>query len=285
VLIAQITDTHIGFEPGNPDERNALRLMAILDRLITGPDRPDLVLLSGDLVEHGDAASYARLADLLAPCPFPVRLMVGNHDERAAMLAAFPETPVVDGFVQSVAEFPGLRLITLDTLEPGRHGGAFCEARAAWLAARLDDEPGVPAIIAVHHPPVETGLAWLDGAKTAPWIARLAHAIAGRPQVRAIIAGHLHRTITAMWNGVMVGVCPSSAPPVSLDLRDIDPARPDDRAMIVEAPPGYALHRWDGTSLVSHFESVAVGRDWPVLARYTPAMQDIIAIMARERET
>jgi hypothetical protein len=31
--------------------------------------------------------------------------------------------------------------VLLDTFEPGRHGGAFCEARQAWLTAALDEAP------------------------------------------------------------------------------------------------------------------------------------------------
>lgn len=52
MLIAQITDVHIGFEPGNPDEPNMQRLQAVIRRLVEGPNRPDLLLMTGDLTNR-----------------------------------------------------------------------------------------------------------------------------------------------------------------------------------------------------------------------------------------
>ncbi len=283
MLIAQITDCHIGFDPGNPDEDNVQRLRAVLARLRDAPGRPDLLLLTGDLTNGGDPASYARLGTLLAECPIPYRLLAGNWDERAALLAAFPETASADGFVQFEVELPGLRVIALDTTEPGRHGGAFCADRAAWLSARLDADPATPVLIAMHHPPIISGLDWLDGGERAAWTERLRAAIAGRAHVRGIIAGHLHRTVHTSFAGVPVSVCQSSAPAVTLDLRPADPAQPDGRAMVQAEPPVYALHRWSGGQLTSHFEAVPLGQPWPVLASYDAAMQQTVRTNARER--
>jgi 3',5'-cyclic-AMP phosphodiesterase len=280
VLIAQITDVHIGFDPGNPDELNMQRLRAVVRRLVDGPNRPDLLLMSGDLTEAGDAESYARLAEAVAPCPFPVWAMVGNHDEREPLLAAFPQTPSEGGFVHYALDLAGLRLIVLDTLEPGRHGGAFCEARVAWLRAQLARDTTTPTWIAMHHPPFESGITWLDSAAGEPWIRRFAGAVAGFPQVRGIVAGHLHRTIHTLWNGLSLSVCMSTAPAVALDLRPIDENRPDGRELITDELPGFALHRWDGRSLTTHFECVG---PHDVLARFDPPLQPMIKGMLAER--
>jgi 3',5'-cyclic-AMP phosphodiesterase len=116
----------------------------------------------------------------------------------------------------------------------------------------------------MHHPPFESGIAWLDGSARQQWMTKFAEAIARHGQIRAIISGHLHRNIHAVSNGVSMTVCASTAPLVALDLRPLDPAVPDSRAMVTDEPPCYALHRWDGERLVSHFESVG---DHRVLAR------------------
>ncbi|MEY4270146.1 MAG: hypothetical protein RLZZ58_1362, partial [Pseudomonadota bacterium] len=202
MLIAQITDVHIGFEPGNPDEYNRKRLDAVLDRLIEGPNRPDLLLATGDITDRGDPDSYRRLATALSRCPFPVYPSVGNHDMRDAFSRHFPGLTDDDGFVQYVVDLPEMRLITLDTLEVGRHGGAFCEVRARWLSDRLNEKPGTPTYIVMHHPPVEVGLEWMNTDHREPWVARFADTIAGHGQVRGLICGHLHRSITASWNGL-----------------------------------------------------------------------------------
>ena len=44
MLIAQITDVHLGFEPDNPDELNRKRFDLVLAELIEGRNRPDLML-------------------------------------------------------------------------------------------------------------------------------------------------------------------------------------------------------------------------------------------------
>jgi 3',5'-cyclic AMP phosphodiesterase CpdA len=283
VLIAQITDCHIGFFRSEVGGANTRRLRAVLDRLRDGPNRPDLLLLTGDLTEFGDAESYARLTEMLADCPFPVHAMVGNHDDRDALRNAFPDTPLDQGFIQYVLPLPGLRLIALDTLEPGRHGGAFCAERAAWLSAQLDTDPETPVVIAMHHPPFVSGLDWLDGDADAAWIRRFFDAIAGRPQVRAILGGHVHRTIHTSVAGVPLTVCPSTAPAVALNLAPADPEAPDGRAMIVAEPAAFALHRWDGERLVSHVESVSGTGEWDVLASYDAGFQELVRQNVRER--
>lgn len=280
MLIAQITDLHIGFDRTNPDEHNMRRLRAVLTRLVEGPNRPDLLLMSGDLTESGDAQSYGRLADAVTNLPFPVWPMTGNHDRREPLLAAFPQTPSEHGFVHYALDSPGLRLVVLDTLEVGRHGGAFCEARADWLRRTLAAAPDHPTVIAMHHPPFVSGLTWLDSSSKEPWMHRFGEAIAGQPQIKAIIAGHLHRTIHTIWNGLTLSVCKSTAPTVALDLTPIDPNVPDGRPLITDELPGYALHRWDGERLITHFESVGALR---VLARYDEGLLETVQIIANER--
>lgn len=283
-LIAQMTDIHVGFAPDElPEELNQIRFRATLARLLEGPNRPDLLVLSGDITDRGDAASFAQTAELLRDCPIPILPMVGNHDSREGLLGAFPHVvPAEGGFLHYVIEAPlGLRVICLDTLEDGRHGGAFCEARAGWLAARLAEAPAQPTLIFMHHPPVISGIEWMDPAPDEPWMVRLHEVLTGQAQVLAIHCGHLHRQISTHFAGIPLGVTASIAPLVAMDLTPIDAEAPDDRELIVAEPPSYALHRWDGESLLSHYERVG---DWPVLARYHAGLQPMIAGMFAERE-
>src|SRR5579871_3310073 len=178
MLIAQISDIHIGFDSATAEDANLRRLDAALRRIEAMPVLPDRLLVSGDLTEHGDEASYRLLGERLARCPVPSHLMLGNHDARAGFRKAFPDAADADGFLQYVVEDPSLRMIILDTLEEGRHGGAFCETRAAWLAARLDEAPDQPPVIALHHPPFDSGIEWMTPDPAEPWVARLRLALA-----------------------------------------------------------------------------------------------------------
>ncbi|AUW57615.1 phosphodiesterase [Sphingobium sp. SCG-1] len=280
MLIAQITDIHLGFEPDNPAEFNRKRLDQVLRHLIDGPNRPDLLLATGDLVDRGDADSYRRLANALSVCPFPVFPCMGNHDDRENFATFFPRTPVVDGFVQYVVPLDGLRLIVIDTLEPGRHGGAFCEARADWLHARLKEEPETPTVIVMHHPPVEVGIDWMNTHPDEPWVSCFADTIAGHGQVQALVCGHLHRPIVAPWKGTTVAICPSTAPQVALDLSPIDPEKPDNRPMIIADAPAFALHRWTEHGLVTHFDT---SDEHVMLAKFDKQMQPLVRALVSER--
>ena len=280
MLIAQITDIHLGFDPGNSDELNRQRLDTVLRALIDGPNRPDLLLATGDLTDHGDSDSYRALADAFGQCPFPVWPCMGNHDDRANFAAIFPDVPQQGGFIHYVIPLPGRRIIMLDTLEPGRHGGAFCEARTRWLAERLDEDSATPTLIVMHHPPVEVGIDWMNTHPDEPWVQRFAATIEGRPNIVALICGHLHRTITAPWKGTSVAICSSTAPQLALDLRPMDPAAPDGRPMIIADAPAYALHRWTGEGLVTHFETAG---DQATLAKFDNGMQPLVQMLMNER--
>jgi 3',5'-cyclic AMP phosphodiesterase CpdA len=281
MIIAQLTDIHIGFEPeARPEELNRQRFRATLDRLLKQPNMPNMLICSGDITDRGDAESFARTAELLADLPFPVHMMVGNHDSREELLAAFPGTLTEGGFVHSAVEQDGLLVVQLDTVEPGRHGGAFCEKRRDWLRATLEANRSTPTVIFMHHPPVVSGIEWMDPRADEQWILNLAAALVGMEQVQAIHCGHLHRQIVADFCGIPLSVTPSIAPLVSMDFREISADKPDSRPLITSEPPRYALHHWDGTRLVSHYETVS---DWDVIAFYGPHLQPMIREMEREK--
>jgi 3',5'-cyclic-AMP phosphodiesterase len=281
MLVAQITDIHLGFEPGNPDELNRQRLDCALRALREMAPRPDLLLATGDLADAGDdMESYARLKLALAGLPFPVHFALGNHDGRDAFRATFPDAPMSGGFHQYAIEDYSLRILVLDTLEEGRHGGNFCETRAAWLSERLAEAPDRPTLLVLHHPPIESGLSWMTENPEAEWVKRLEAIVAANGNIVAMIAGHLHRPVVTRWAGTTLAICPSTAPQVALDLLPIDPETPDGRPMIVAEPPWYALHLWNGRTLVSHFDTAT---DHNVLARYGPELQPLVRMLAEER--
>jgi len=280
MLIAQVTDIHLGFEPDNPAEFNRKRLDQVIRQLSAMKPRPDMLLATGDLVDRGDGESYRRLRNAFDGCPFPVFYCLGNHDVRENFVQWFPETPTADGFVQYEHETPDLRILFLDTLEEGRHGGAFCETRANWLKATLAEKPDTKTLIIMHHPPVEVGVEWMNTHPGEPWVRRVAEAMDGHDQIVGIICGHLHRSITAGWRGKTIAICASTAPQVALDLSRIDPEQPDGRPMIIADPPAFALHRWNGQELVSHFDNAD---EHVVLARFDAKMQELVRSLLNER--
>src|SRR5690349_10902454 len=123
MLIAQVTDLHLHADAGHP---NLARFVRVLEHLASMLPRPDLLVLSGDLTDDGALASYRHLQQALAAWPQPVRFALGNHDSREHFRSVFGDSHFADGFVQGVTDLGALRLVILDSLEEGRHGGAFC---------------------------------------------------------------------------------------------------------------------------------------------------------------
>jgi Icc protein len=280
MLMAQITDIHLGFDPDNPAEFNRKRLDQAIKTICDMKPQPDLLLATGDLVDRGDLESYRRLENALSGVPFPTYMCLGNHDLRAPFSKQFPNVPTVEGFVQYEVDTPELRLLFLDTLEEGRHGGAFCEVRAKWLSERLAENEDKPTILVLHHPPVESGIDWMNTHPDEPWVARLADAVAGHDNVKGMITGHLHRNISTWWRDISLAICASTAPQVALDLNPIDPENPDGRNMIVADAPSIALHYWNGRQLVSHFETA---EEHVLLARYDENLQPLVRALLAER--
>lgn len=253
MLLAQISDLHIK-RPGGLAYRRVdtaaylARCVAALNALVP---RPDAVIITGDLVDQGDPQQYEHLKTLLAPLELPYFLLVGNHDDRAALRAAFPDRAELHSggeFVQYAFDVGALRVIALDSLEPGQSAGTLCDARLAWLETQLDAASGKPTIVALHHPPFACGIGHMDALRLDPAAAaRLAALVARYPNVERVICGHVHRPMFARFGGTIASAVPAPAHQVALDLRDDAPS-----AFMME-PPAYALHRYDpATGLVTH---------------------------------
>ncbi len=279
MLIAQVTDIHLGFQPDDPAELNRRRFDDVMASLLALAPQPDVLLATGDLAESGSMASYRILKTVFDALPFPVLPAIGNHDVRRNFTAVFGQERMDGGYVQYVWEAGALRIIVLDTVEEGLHGGAFDSGRAAWLEAALAAS-SKPTIIVLHHPPIETGNGWMTESSDAPWVRRLHDVVAGHRHVIRLLSGHLHRAIVANWAGTTLAVCPSTAPQVAIDFRSLDANHPDGRDMVIAEAPGFALHYWTGTDLVTHFGS---GGEHPVLARYNARMQPTVRHILAER--
>lgn len=159
------------------------------------------VVISGDLVDDGSPAAYAALAGLIGRLIPPVRLMIGNHDDRAAFRAAFPDAPAEDGFVQSVEDCEAGRIVFLDTVDAGAVGGRLGPDRLAWLDRRLREAADRPALVFMHHPPFAIGMPPLDGIGLAD-ADDFAALVLAAGNVRHIFAGHVHRLAAGRWRGI-----------------------------------------------------------------------------------
>jgi 3',5'-cyclic AMP phosphodiesterase CpdA len=224
-------------------------------------------LITGDLADRGAPAAYEVLKDCLAGLQVPYHLLIGNHDDRGAFRAAFPETPLdPQGFVQSVVELESRVLLLLDTHEPGAGAGSFCAARCQWLRERLSEAGERPVYIFLHHPPFDIGIPSLDNIRLRDAEA-FAAALEGPADIRHLFFGHVHRPVTGGWRGIPFSALRATVHQVPLDL--VTP-RPVPYSL---EPPAYALIFLEDDRTLVHFhdfllEDSTLPQD---TSRYAPA--------------
>ena len=258
MIIAQLSDPHI-VVPGAL-LYGRVETAGMLAHAVAGLNRldplPDIVVITGDLVDRGEPGEYDHLRRLLAPLAMPLYLIAGNHDAREPLRAAFGADGYfpASGFLQYVVEDHAVRLVALDTHIPGEGGGELCADRLLWLDRTLAAAPQRPTVVLMHHPPFLTGIERMDRAGLRGTEA-FAEIIARHKQIERILCGHLHRAIDRRFAGTVAGTAPSTAHQIRFDIRSGAPL-----GFVLE-PPGYQLHLWrDGSGLVSH---TAVFGDWP----------------------
>lgn len=255
MLLAHITDLHIKMPGVLAYSRvdTAACLARCVERLNALVPRPDAVLVTGDLVDFGTVDEYRHLQALLEPLAIPVYLMVGNHDDRAALRDVFTapylhEAPAADSFVQYAFDVGHVRIIALDSQVPMTSPGTLCGERLDWLEAQLDQAAGRPVIVALHHPPFATGIGHMDDmALDGGAAAKLDALIRRYPNVERVLCGHVHRPVQTRFGGTIAAIAPSTAHQVVLDLR------PDAPSAWTLEPAAFALHRWTPEGgMVSH---------------------------------
>ncbi|WP_457819658.1 metallophosphoesterase, partial [Staphylococcus aureus] len=83
--------------------------------------QPDVVLLTGDLVDKGTTGEYRMLRALLAPLRAPFLVIPGNHDEREEFRRTFADQDYMpmEGPISYVTDkFGPLRIVAVDVTLP-----------------------------------------------------------------------------------------------------------------------------------------------------------------------
>jgi 3',5'-cyclic-AMP phosphodiesterase len=248
VVLAQISDVHLRLDGDDGVSARALeaavRSIAMLD------PAPQALLVSGDLVDTGSADEYLRARELLAPLSMPIHVVAGNHDHRDG-IREYLGAPAGDDLIQYAVDVGPLRLVVCDTMLPGRNEGSYGPERIRWLDAALETDRETPTIVAMHHPPLMTGISVVDtlGMPVADQRA-LAEVISRNPQVKRIVAGHVHRAFAGALAGCVVSVCPSVTFQLHLG------ASLSGRVILVREPAGFALHVVHCGEVTSHTQPI-----------------------------
>lgn len=250
----------------------AERLRLAVDSVNREHGDADFCLLLGDLADRGEADAYERLCEIVGRLTVPLHVTLGNHDHRPTFLAAFdPACAAETGCIDFVLDLKGTRVIVLDSSEPDVVAGVLSQVQLAWLRARLEEARERPVIVAVHHHANDLSLP-VDRIKLEPADAFVA-ALREHPDIRQIIAGHVHLTSIGVWHGVPFTTIAGGHYSVSPHL----PGVPGTQKRL-EGPGQYAVVLSDSTSTLVHFHNFIdrhlVLADALFKPRDTPAVED-----------
>jgi 3',5'-cyclic AMP phosphodiesterase CpdA len=230
-VVAHISDTHVGNAVQDPSARMA----AVMDHLLTMSPRPDVLVVTGDVADHGLPQEYAVARTWLARWPGPVAVCPGNHDVRAEF---------VDGLgipARSVLDAAGFRFVMLDSLIDAVDGqrvdqGRLGDEQLTWLDRQLGASDAA-AFVCLHHPPTTIGLGLMDPIRLLDGDA-LAEVLDHHPHVVATLVGHAHTMSATTFAGRPLLIGGGVVSTVTADAEAVD-------TLWYDAPPSLALHLLD----------------------------------------
>ncbi len=208
VTLLQLSDCHFLERPGDTlmgvdTERSFRRVLSSLHRY---PDWPaDLLLLTGDLVQNPSTAAYERLFSYLKTIDIPWVCLPGNHDDPTLMREILCRT---EAHCSKRILAGRWQILCLDSRLPGSHAGHLPPQELAFLDQALR-QTHRPTLVALHHPPVPVGSAWMDTMQldnSEALFAVLAH----HPHVKGIVFGHIHQVFHTTHHGIPLWSAPST---------------------------------------------------------------------------
>lgn len=252
--ILHITDTHLVVPPKRVSgvldtaqllERQLAHIKEALPRI--GPI--DALLVTGDVSDDGTAESYQLFRNMVEPLGLPLLVIPGNHDRRAPMRAAFADLGLFEtaGRLNWIREIGNLRIVGIDTLVEDSGGGVIDEATQAFLIEALDGAG--PVLLAMHHPPFASGIAFMDGIGLSGK-AELADVLSRSAADIRIVCGHLHLMATGEIGNVPALVGPSPCSAFRFDVR------PEAPVGFFTGGGGFMIHDYD-----SVFRSIHIPAD------------------------
>jgi len=247
--IFHLSDTHftkaIPDAPGGFDAPSVVddgtRLRRVLQTSLSYAQKPDLFLITGDLVHEGDAEDYKRYRALLDECceGIPYYVCLGNHDRHQAFYEGFlGESERTGPYFYSTMQ-DGLRIIALDSSPvDATILGKVTREQLDFLKKELSCPAPKGTIVILHHPP--RGVIYESFSAHCPEMEELA-ALLESGEVRGVFSGHTHFVSCSGKHGVLYSTASSTA--FSMEMREAD------RGMVFSNRSTFNLIRIDEENL------------------------------------
>lgn len=210
VRLLQITDPHLFSEPSTCllGVNTHQSLQAVLAEVQKTNVNFHAILATGDLIQDHQIQGYHHFARMIEPFKKPVFWVEGNHDEQPQMSLCLSEYPYIQPEKQI---FAGnyWQILMLNSQVAGAPSGYLSRGQLAWLEKSLSENTERFSLIVLHHNILPTHSAWLDqhSLKNAD---KLAEILARFPKVKAILHGHIHQEVNAIWQNIQILATPST---------------------------------------------------------------------------
>jgi len=252
IVIAHVSDVHI-----DDGARSLTRTRAVMDYLEDLPADLDLVVVTGDIADHGLLPEYEIAREALASRRHPVVICPGNHDIREAFREGLLGTAASSAPInQSWRSKSGDDwLIALcDSSVPGKDEGYLDDDTLNWLEEELQRTPDTtPVFVGFHHPPAQLHIPFIDGLRQFGE-ERLAQLADRHPNIVAFLCGHAHTAAATTFAGRPLLVAPGVVSTLRLPWERR--AHAEDHVTL-DQPPALAFHVLDDSLRVTtHYRNV-----------------------------
>ena len=189
--ILHLTDTHLHADPAfeHMGVNTKQSLLDVLAHVEASNQKPDLILVTGDLTHDETAAGYQQLRAIMGSLQTPVYVLPGNHDIPALINDNMLSASVSN---QTRIALDHWHIIMLDTSIRDSECGELAASQLTLLQHTLNDDPDRHTLICMHHQPVPIGSRWLDTMQVKNSDAFM-QIIQPHPQVKAVLWGHVHQ--------------------------------------------------------------------------------------------
>jgi 3',5'-cyclic AMP phosphodiesterase CpdA len=214
----QISDTHMGFKAeANPDPNATLQ--AALDKIAALPQKPALMLHTGDVTHLSKAAEFDTADQIIKGAKLDTHFIPGEHDvigdDGKGYFERFGAKGAAPGgwysFGQGGVHFVGL--VNVQGFKPAT-GGSLGKEQIAWLEQDLKGKTASTPIVVMGHVPLwpvyaQWGWATEDADQAMSHLKRFGSV--------TILNGHIHQVVqkvegTATFQTAMSTAFPQPAP-------------------------------------------------------------------------
>lgn len=206
--VLHITDTHL-FADADTSLRGRVTY-STLQRTLAHVQQaawvPELVYVTGDLIQDDTREAYLRFRNTMETLGLPVYCIPGNHDIRPLMEDVLGSEPF---FYCTPVERKNWLIVGLDSCAEGTAAGKVSESELDRMDRLIEKSAAEHVMVCLHHPPLPVGSNWLEqvGLQNADQF--LERAISSG-KARLSLFGHVHQAFEGHYGSMQVIGTPST---------------------------------------------------------------------------